>query len=134
MPICILTITYFYTNIAKSLIRTYRGAHLYEQEMARQHLSRQRELARERELVFLMGDFMSEWATKVPHLRGPGGGLSKEDAGLAMGLRLYAVEVIYGDIEGFLCYLVPGRLPGGNTTLSPVYLMTAILCNIIFIG
>lgn len=110
------------------MIRVFRSAHLQEQESARAHLNENRELARDRKQLFCHGDFMSEWATKLPHLRGPGNTLSKEDAGISMGLRLYAVEVIYGDIEGFMCYLVPGHLPGGKLHSHESILLHYLIC------
>lgn len=70
-------------------------------------------MARDKEHVFIMGDFMSEWATKLPHLRWQDR-TSKEDAGNCIGQRLYAAEVIYGEIEGFICYVVDGYLSGGT--------------------
>lgn len=111
-------LTYFF-NIANVLIREFRSSHLAEQDSARIHLNENRQLARDRKQLFIHGDFMSEWATKVPHLRSPGNRINREDVGISMGLRLYGAEVIYGDIEGFICYLVPGHLPGGaNVTIE----------------
>lgn len=97
------------------LIRYYRGDHLSQQEIERLHLNENRRLARDRRQLFVLGDFMSDWSTKLPHIRSSANRTSREDAGNNMGLRLYAAEVIYGDIEGFICYLVPGHLPGGKT-------------------
>lgn len=106
---------FHFCNIACDLIRAYRHAHLQEQSQTRDFLNRNRELARNKKQILILGDFMSDWATKLPHIRSQGNRTSKEDAGLNIGCRLYAAEVIYGDkLEGFICYLVPGHLPGGK--------------------
>ena len=94
------------------MIREYRSEHLKQQAGERAHVNRNRQLARDKEQVFIFGDFMSEWATKLPHFRWQDR-TSKEDAGNSIGQRLYAAEVIYGEIEGFICYIVDGFLPGG---------------------
>lgn len=101
----------------KDVIRKYRTAHLEKQAGERDELNRNREKARRRECAFLFGDFMSEYTTKLPHIRYPANQSSKEDAkNKAVDIRLYGIEVIYGEIEGIFCYLVPGYLPGGNKT------------------
>ena len=114
-----IKVSYFYNILACELVRVFRKAHLDEQSNTRAYLNRNRDQARERKHVFILGDFMSDWVTKLPHIRTKGNRVSREDAGLNMGLRLYAAEVIYGDqLEGFICYLVPGHLPGGKSFVS----------------
>ena len=111
-------VIFSFCNIACDLIRSYRHAHLKEQSQTRDTLNKNREDARSKKHVYILGDFMSEWATKLPHIKSKGNRTSKADVGLNMGCRLYAAEVIYGDkLEGFLCYLVPGHLPGGKNYL-----------------
>lgn len=93
----------------KSIIRKYRSLHLSQQGAERDELAKSREAARNKECVFLMGDFMSEFATKIPQFRYANGRQSKEDmSNTHIGLALYGVEVIFGKIEGIICYLVPG--------------------------
>lgn len=99
------------------MVREFRSAHLQQQAKSRDYLNEQRRLAREKQHLFILSDFMSEWATKIPKLKTQGR-TSKGDASYSMGLRLFAAEVIYGEIEGFICYLVPGHLPGGKLRLS----------------
>lgn len=95
------------------MVRQFRHAHLEQQAQSRAYLNENRRLAREKQHLFVMGDFMSEYATKIPQMKSQGR-TSKADASYSMGLRLFAAEVIYGDIEGFICFLVPGHVPGGN--------------------
>ena len=104
-------------NKAKEVIRKYRTEHNEVQAGERDELNRNREKARRQEGAFLFGDFMSEYATKLPHFSYYGNNHSKEDSSnKSIGIRLYGVEVIYGPkIEGIFCYLVPGFIPGGNS-------------------
>ena len=99
----------------RQVVRKHRTLHLQQQAEERNELTRSRECARKRECVFLMGDFMSEYATKVPiiHYKGQ---TSKEDSSTSnthMGLALYGIEVIYGNIECIFCYLIPGFVSHG---------------------
>lgn len=110
----------------KDVIRKYRNTHMTMQDNERDELNANRAKARRRECAFFFGDFMSEYATKLPHVTYYGNNHSKEDASSkSIGMRLYGVEVIYGNIEGIFCYLVPGYLPGGNDC------MFCFLCQLI---
>lgn len=100
--------------LGRNMLRSYRTGHLKQQSTERDHLNDNRQSARKKECAFLFGDFQSDWATKLPHIKFYRRN-SQSDANNQMGCRLYAVEVIYGEIEGFLVYLVPGYLPHGKT-------------------
>jgi hypothetical protein len=73
-------------------------------------LERCRQYARERKSLFIFGDFMSEWATKLPHIKWQN---RHEKEGQSIGTRVYAAQCIYGEIEGFVVLVVPSFLPGG---------------------
>jgi len=53
----------------RAIVRKHRTLHLEQQAQERDELARSRESARRRECIFLMGDFMSEFATKVPIIK-----------------------------------------------------------------
>lgn len=105
-----------FNNKGREIIRLYRSLHLDQQAAEREELRQNRERARNGDFAFIFGDFMSEWTTKLPHVKWNDRS-SNEDSGPCIGTRVYAAQVIY---KGFFCYVVPGYLPGGKSSCSSI--------------
>jgi hypothetical protein len=93
-------------------IRNYRSMHLDQQNIERLELEKNRNRARNKKCLFIFGDFMSEWSTKLPQMLFKGNH-SKDEVNHTIGTRIYAAECIYGEIEGIVSVVVPGFFPGG---------------------